>query len=97
MSGFIDEELEKLDRKRHVVLAVPQFNGLGTLLAGTDIVAIVPDYAAEALTAAGGLRTEDPPLPVRSFELHMAWRARRTMIRGALVAVADSDVFWGPG
>lgn len=74
LSGFIDEELEKLNRKRHVVLAVPQFNGLGTLLAGTDILATVPDYAAEALTAAGGLRAEDPPLPVRTFELHMAWR-----------------------
>jgi hypothetical protein len=58
LSGFLDEELEKLGRKRHVVLAVPQFNGLGTLLAGTDIVATVPDYAAEALTSAGGLRAE---------------------------------------
>jgi hypothetical protein len=73
LSGFIDEELEKLDRKRHVVLAVPQFNGLGTLLAGRHR-RHVPDYAADALTAAGGLRAEDPPLPVRSFELHMAWR-----------------------
>ena len=74
LSGFIDEELEKLGRKRHVVLAVPQFNGLSTLLAGTDILATVPDYTAEALTAAGGVRAEDPPLPVRDFELHMAWR-----------------------
>jgi hypothetical protein len=71
-------------RKRHVVLAVPQFNGLGTLLAGTDILATVPDYTAEALTAAGGVRAEDPPLPVRSFELHMAWRGSpRTTIRGS--------------
>jgi LysR family transcriptional activator of mexEF-oprN operon len=74
LSGFIDEELEKLGRKRHVVLAVPQFNGLSTLLAGTDIVATVPDYTADALTAAGGVRAEDPPLPTRTFELHMAWR-----------------------
>ena len=74
LTGFIDEELEKLERKRRVVLAVPQFNGLGTLLAGTDIVATVPDYTAAALTAAGGLRAEDLPLPSRTFELHMAWR-----------------------
>lgn len=74
LSGFIDEALEELGRKRHVVLAVPQFNGLGSLLAGTDIVATVPDYTADVLTAAGGLRAEDLPIPVRSFELHMAWR-----------------------
>ena len=70
----IDDELAKLGRKRHVVLAVPQFNGLGTLLAETDIVASVPDYTAAALTAAGGLRAEDLPLQTQSFELHMAWR-----------------------
>ena len=74
LSGFVDEELEKLGRKRRVVLAVPQFNGLGALLAGTDIVAVVPDYTAAALTAAGGLRAEDPPYGGRSFELSMAWR-----------------------
>lgn len=74
LTGFIDEELEKLERKRRVVLAVPQFNGLGTLLAGTDIVATVPDYTAATLTAAGGLRADNLPLPTRTFELHMAWR-----------------------
>lgn len=73
LSGFVDE-LEKFGRKRKVVLAVPQFNGLGTLLAGTDIIATVPDYAAQALIAAGGLRAEDPPFETRAFELSMAWR-----------------------
>lgn len=74
LSGFIDSELEKLGRKRRVVLALPQFNGLGTLLSGTDILAIVPDYTAAALTSAGGVRSEELPLPAQTFELHMAWR-----------------------
>lgn len=74
LSGFIDDELAKLTRTRKVVLAVPQFNGLGTLLAGTDLLAIVPDYTAAALTAAGGLRAEDLPIPSHSYELSMAWR-----------------------
>lgn len=74
LNGFVDDELAKIGRKRRVVLAVPQFNGLGTLLAGTDLVSMVPDYAAAALTAAGGLRAEDPPLPTQQFELSMAWR-----------------------
>lgn len=74
LGGFIDEALEKTGHKRRVVLAVPQFNGLGPLLSGTDIVATVPDYTAATLTAAGGLRTEDLPLDIQAFELHMAWR-----------------------
>lgn len=74
LGGFVDDELAKTGRKRRVVLAVPQFNGLGTLLSGTNLVAIVPDYTAAALTAAGGLRAEDPPMPMQPFELSMAWR-----------------------
>ncbi|AOE84956.1 LysR substrate-binding domain-containing protein [Pseudomonas sp. TCU-HL1] len=74
LGGFVDEELAKVGKTRKVVLAVPQFNGLGTLLAGTDLVAMVPDYTAAALTAAGGLRAEDPPMPTQAFELSMAWR-----------------------
>lgn len=74
LNGFIDEQLLEMGRSRKVVLAVPQFNGLGTLLAGTDLVSVVPDYTAAALTAAGGLRAEDLPLETRSFEMSMAWR-----------------------
>jgi LysR family transcriptional activator of mexEF-oprN operon len=74
LNGFIDDELERMGRKRQVVLAVPQFHGLASLLEGTDILATVPDYAAAVLTSAGGLRTEDLPFTTNSFELHMAWR-----------------------
>jgi LysR family transcriptional activator of mexEF-oprN operon len=95
LSGFIDEELEKLGRKRHVVLAVPQFNGLSTLLAGTDIVATVPDYTADALTAAGGVRAEDPPLPTRTFELHMAWRGSQDNDPGERWLRSRIQMFFG--
>jgi LysR family transcriptional activator of mexEF-oprN operon len=74
LNGFIDEQLLKMGRSRKVVLAVPQFNGLGTLLAGTDLHSVVPDYTAAALTAVGGLRAEDLPLETNSFEMSMAWR-----------------------
>jgi len=49
---------------------VPQFNGLGTLLAGTDLIAVVPDYTAATLTAAGGLRAEDLPFEANSFDAY---------------------------
>jgi len=74
LNGFIDDQLLKMGRSRKVVLAVPQFNGLGTLLAGTDLLSVVPDYTAAALAAAGGLRAEDLPFETNSFEMSMAWR-----------------------
>lgn len=74
LNGFIDDQLLKMGRSRKVVLAVPQFNGLGTLLAGTDLLSVVPDYTAAVLTAVGGLRAEDLPLETRTFEMSMAWR-----------------------
>jgi LysR family transcriptional activator of mexEF-oprN operon len=95
LSGFIDTALEKIDRKRHVVLAVPQFNGLGTLLAGTDIIAIVPDYTADALTAAGGLRAEELPLEIQSFEMHMAWRGSQDNDPGERWLRSRLQMFFG--
>lgn len=76
LHGYVDEELRSLGRTRRVVLAVPQFNGLSALLAGTDLLTTVPDYAAEVLMTHGGLRSEAPPVGAAlSFELAMAWRA----------------------
>ncbi len=97
LSGFIDEELEKLDRKRHVVLAVPQFNGLGTLLAGhrhrrhrAGLRRRSPDrrrrLARRRSAAAGAL--------VRAAH-GLAW-ARRTMIRGSVGCGRGFRCFWGP-
>jgi len=95
LSGFIDEELAKVGRQRHVVLAVPQFNGLGSLLTGTDIVATVPDYTADILTAAGGLRAEELPLETRTFELHMAWRGAQDNDPGEKWLRSRIQMFFG--
>jgi LysR family transcriptional activator of mexEF-oprN operon len=95
LGGFIDEHLEKIGRKRHVVLAVPQFNGLATLIAGTDIVATVPDYAAAVLTAAGGVRSEELPIESRTFELHMAWRGSQDNDPGERWLRSRIQMFFG--
>jgi len=76
LQGSVEEALGALGRTRRVVLAVPQFGGLSALLAGTDLLATVPDYAAEVMTASGGLRSEQPLVGAEdTYELAMAWRA----------------------
>jgi LysR family transcriptional activator of mexEF-oprN operon len=73
LSGNIDIDLAKVGRARRVVVAVPQFSGLRALLAGTELIATVPDYAACALVEGCALRAEDPPFPIQPAELSMVW------------------------
>ena len=73
LSGNIDLDLAKIGRSRRVVLGVPQFSGLRALLAGTEMIATVPDYAACALVEGCALRAEDPPFPIAAAQLSMAW------------------------
>jgi len=73
LSGNIDIDLAKVGRARRVVVAVPQFSGLRALLAGTELIATVPDYAACALVEGCALRAEEPPFPIEPAELSMVW------------------------
>jgi LysR family transcriptional regulator, mexEF-oprN operon transcriptional activator len=73
LTGNIDLDLAKVGRTRKVVVAVPQFSGLRALLAGTELIATVPDYAACALVEGCALRAEDPPFAIEPAELSMVW------------------------
>ncbi|OMQ32289.1 LysR family transcriptional regulator [Pseudomonas putida] len=69
-----DHALGLVGRQRKVVLAVPQFSALPSLLAGSDMVAIVPDYVAQAMVRLEGIRAEFAPLELPTPDLSMAWR-----------------------
>jgi LysR family transcriptional activator of mexEF-oprN operon len=73
VSGFADEWLAEVGRKRHVVLSVPQYSALPALLAGTDLIASVPDYAAEAMAQSGNLFCEPFPFETPTLDLSMVW------------------------
>jgi LysR family transcriptional activator of mexEF-oprN operon len=69
-----DRALRQAGRHRRVVLTVPQFSALPRLLAGSDMIAIVPDYVAQAMAMATDLRAEAAPIPLPEHELTMVWR-----------------------
>jgi LysR family transcriptional activator of mexEF-oprN operon len=74
LTGAIDTDLARIGRSRRVMLAVPQFSGLRALLAGTEMLAAVPDYAAYALIdGSSQLRADDPPFDIVPSELSMVW------------------------
>lgn len=77
MGNVMDEAdcaLSLVGRQRKVVLAVPQFSALPALLAGSDMLAIVPDYVALAMARVEGLRAEPVPLELPTPVLSMVWR-----------------------
>ena len=56
-----------------MVLAVPQFSGLRSIIAGTEMLATVPDFAAAALIEGPPLRADDPPFELVNSDLSMDW------------------------
>lgn len=72
-AGIADEWLQEIGRKRQVVLSVPQFSSLPALLAGTDMLAGLPDYAATAMAASGLLFDEPLPFDTPPLDLSMVW------------------------
>lgn len=73
MRGVADEWLKRIGRERRVVVSVPQFSYLPSILAGTDLLAICPEYAAKALANIGGIYAEEIPFETPALELSMVW------------------------
>ena len=71
--GGTDSALARLDLTRRVVLSVQSFLLLTSVLARTDLVALLP---SRLLADAPGLRAVEPPLEVPGFEMLMLWPER---------------------
>lgn len=69
-----DRALCLMGRQRRVVLTVPQFSALPMLLAQSDMIAIVPDYVAQAMAVVTGMRAQAAPICLPQHELSMVWR-----------------------
>lgn len=96
LRGFVDDALAALGRTRRVAVSMPQFGSLPAVLAGTDLLATVPDYLAPALCAPGGLRAQPLPFESPAYPISMCWRAAadrdpaEQWLRGALVRAFEA-------
>lgn len=71
--GVTDVALAKLGMARRVVMSVPHFLFLVTILERSDLVALVPSRLIQGNTS---LRVVEPPLDVPGFEMVMVWPER---------------------
>ncbi|MDP3415257.1 LysR substrate-binding domain-containing protein [Falsiroseomonas sp.] len=74
--GALDEALARLGRSRRVGVVVPSFLLVPPLLAGSDLIALLPGRTLPA-DPQGRFVDFAPPIQVPGFPLHLAWHARR--------------------
>jgi DNA-binding transcriptional LysR family regulator len=71
--GVTDDALAKAGLTRRVVLSVPHFLFLISVLANTDLVALLP---ARLVRDTSVLRVVEPPIEVPGYEMAMLWHER---------------------
>ncbi len=72
--GALDEALMSLGKERRVGIVVPSFTVVPSLLAASDLIAMVPSLC---VPQNGNFAVFEPPVPVEGFMLHIAWHVRR--------------------
>lgn len=71
--GITDDVLAEVGMSRRVVLSVPHFLFLMSVLANTDLVAMLP---ARLVRDSSVLRVVEPPVEIPGYEMAMLWHER---------------------
>ncbi|HEX2011373.1 MAG TPA: LysR family transcriptional regulator [Roseateles sp.] len=71
--GVTDEALARSGLARRVVLSVPHFLFVMAALAGTELVAMLPERLVRDMP---GLQLVEPPLELPGYEMSMLWHER---------------------
>lgn len=74
--GLCDVALARIGRSRRVVASVPVFEGVISIVRGSDLIALVPQALAWARSDGGGFALYRPPVLVEPPLLCMAWQRR---------------------
>ncbi|MET0413026.1 MAG: LysR family transcriptional regulator [Polyangiaceae bacterium] len=93
-SGPLDAVLTERGRRRRVGVVVPSFLAVPSLLASSDLLALVPETLARR--SREPIAWTRPPLPVPGFDVELVWHPRRdrdlalAFVRETLAAIAGA-------
>jgi DNA-binding transcriptional LysR family regulator len=76
--GIVEQTLEAKRIQRTIGLTVPSFLGVGSLIAGTDYIAILPGQLGKHLAAAEKIKILPPPFAIPSYHIVQHWHERYT-------------------
>ncbi len=94
--GFIDEALAAIDRARRVVITVNQFFTAGRVVAGSDLLTVLPRHFLPSTGMQHELQVVDLPFEAPPVRVDMVWHRRTQMqaaqrwLRDAVSAAAQS-------
>ncbi len=74
--GFIDEALAGLGRRRHIVLTVNQFFTAGRVVAGSDLLTVLPRHFVSVTGIADQLVLRELPFAVPAVHVDALWHRR---------------------
>jgi DNA-binding transcriptional LysR family regulator len=84
----VDDALAALGHQRRIGMVVPSFLLVPAIIRRSDMVALLPTVAFGNPTELG-LVAFDPPLPLDSFTLRLAWHRRRSQDRAVQFVVSS--------
>ncbi len=81
-TNMIDDALRKLGLVRNIVLTVPSWFEMRRVIAGTDLIAVVPRHWAGNAAFSAGCVSRDLPLPGIALSVELVWHPRDTSDMG---------------
>ena len=73
---LLESSLERRHLPHRIVLELPGFLGLATIVSTTDLLVTLPRHIGETLGRIGGLRVFPSPIPIPGFTVRQHWHAR---------------------
>ena len=73
---LVEQQLKRLESRRSVVLELPNFLGIGALVASTDLMITVPERVAETLVRIAAVKMLSPPFELPAFAIQQYWHER---------------------
>lgn len=74
--NLVEEQLDRLGVWRNVALRLPNFLGIGALVANTDLMVTVPRRVAETLVRIAKVKALPPPFALPVFSVKQHWHER---------------------
>jgi DNA-binding transcriptional LysR family regulator len=74
--NLVEEALERLGVQRNVALRLPNYLGIGGLVASTDLMVTVPRRVAETLARIADVKLLPPPYELPMFAIKQHWHER---------------------
>lgn len=73
---IIDKVLEEQQVKRKIALRLPNFLGIGSIVANTDLVVAVPERLADTLMSSANVKALKSPINFPSYAVKQHWHER---------------------